>query len=70
MAAIFTQKILTANNRPYQEYIDRGYFRTIEQRYDKGYGEAGVNIKTVVYQSGVDFIRKRLTACGYTQEQA
>lgn len=52
------QKILTENNRPYQQFIDRGYFRVIEQRYDKGYGETCVNIKTVVFQKGVDFIRK------------
>lgn len=55
------QKILTENNRPYQQYIDRGYFRVIEQKYDKGYGETGINIKTVVYQKGIDYIRKRLT---------
>lgn len=59
------QKILTQNNRPYQQYIDRGYFRVIEQKYDKPYGETGVNIKTVVYQSGVDFIRKKLIEAGY-----
>lgn len=53
-------KILTPNNRPYQEYIDRGYFRTVEQHYEKPYGEAGVNIKTLVFQKGVDYIRKRL----------
>lgn len=61
------QKILTENNRPYQQYIDRGYFRVIEQKYDKGYGETGINIKTVVYQKGVDYIRKRLTDAGYKQ---
>ena len=59
------QKILTQNNRPYQQYIDRGYFRVIEQKYDKPYGETGVNIKTVVYQSGVDFIRRKLIETGY-----
>lgn len=61
------QKILTEDNRPYQQYIDHGYFRTIEQKYNKGYGETGINIKTVVYQSGVDFIRKRLIESGYTK---
>lgn len=61
------QKILTENNRPYQQYIDRGYFRVIEQKYDKGYGETGINIKTVVYQKGVDYIRKRLADAGYKQ---
>lgn len=58
------QKILTQNNRPYQQYIDCGYFRVIEQKYDRGYGETGVNIKTVVYQKGVDFIRKKLNEAG------
>lgn len=53
-------RILTSDNRPYQEYIDRGYFRVIEQKYDKGYGEVGINIKTLVFQKGVDFIRRKL----------
>lgn len=61
------QKILTENNRPYQQYIDRGYFRVIEQKYDKGYGETGINIKTVVFQKGVDYIRKKLADAGYKQ---
>lgn len=60
------QRILMADNRPYQDYIDRGYFRVIEQKYDKGYGETGISIKTLVFQKGIDFIRKRLLQC---QEQ-
>lgn len=56
------QKVLTSDNRPYQEYIDRGYFRVIEQKYDRGYGEIGINVKTLVFQKGVDFIRKKLNA--------
>ena len=63
------QKILTQNNRPYQQYIDCGYFRVIEQKYDKGYGETGVNIKTVVFQRGVDFIRKRLKEHGFGESE-
>lgn len=59
------QRILTENNRPYQEYVDRGYFRTIEQKYDKGYGEVGINVKTLVFQKGVDYIRKKLKEAGY-----
>lgn len=54
------RKILTQTNRPYQQYIDLGYFRVIEQKYDKGYGETGISIKTVVFQRGVDFIRRLL----------
>ena len=52
------RKILQPNNRPYQTYIDRGYFRCIESSYTKPNGDTCVNIKTVVYQKGVDFIRK------------
>ena len=52
--------VLQADNRPYQRYIDNGWFRTIEQKYDKGYGETGINIKTLVFQKGVDGIRKLL----------
>lgn len=54
------QNILMENNRPYQKYIDAGYFRVVEQKFDKGYGEIGINIKTLVFQRGVDFIRKKI----------
>ena len=53
--------ILMANNQPYQKYIDAGYFRVIEQRFDRGYGDVGINIKTLVFQKGVDFIRRKLS---------
>ena len=51
------QHVLNRNNIPYQEYIDRGYFRCIESKYTKADGTNCVNIKTVVFQKGVDFIR-------------
>jgi len=54
------KKILQHNNQPYQTYIDRGYFRTIEQSYTHPNGTTHINIKTVVYQKGLDFIRKIL----------
>lgn len=54
------KKVLQANNRPYQTYIDRGYFRCVESSYTKANGDTCVNIKTVVFQKGVDFIRKLL----------
>lgn len=59
--------VLMADNRPYQKYIDSGYFRVVEQKYDKGYGETGINIKTLVFQKGIDFIRKKLRAEGILQ---
>ena len=53
------QNILQKDNIPYQKYIDSGYFRVIEQKYEVG-DEVGINIKTLGFQKGVDFIRKTL----------
>lgn len=51
--------ILDAHNVPYQRYVDRGWFRVIEQHFQKN-GEPVVTTKTLVYQKGVDGIRKML----------
>ena len=50
--------ILMASNQPYQNYVDAGYYRTIESSYTTPDGSTHVNIKTVVYQRGLDFIRR------------
>lgn len=55
------KKILDRKNIPYQQYIDKGYFRTIESTYSKPDGTTCINIKTVIFQKGLDFIRKVLT---------
>lgn len=52
--------ILKQNNEPYQKYIDCGYFRVIEQKYEARPGEIRINIKTLVFQKGIDYIRKIL----------
>lgn len=52
--------ILDRNNIPYQRYVDNGWFRVIEQAYTKN-GEKHINFKTLVYQKGVDAIRKRIS---------
>ncbi len=52
--------VLMKDNIPYQRYIDNGCFRTIEQKYHTPDGETRINIKTLVYQKGVDYIRKIL----------
>jgi anti-repressor protein len=57
-AALREKKILDNGNIPYQEFVDRGYFRVIEQKYTLPNGETRINIKTLVYQKGVDYIRK------------
>ncbi|WP_300630818.1 phage antirepressor KilAC domain-containing protein [uncultured Thomasclavelia sp.] len=49
-----------ANNIPYQKYVDCGYFRVIEQKFSKPNGDTAINIKTLVYQKGINFIKKTL----------
>lgn len=54
------KKILMSNNQPYQKYIDNGWFRQIESKFNLPNGDIKINIKTVVFQKGVDGIRKVL----------
>lgn len=55
------EKILMADNRPYQEFIDREYFRVIEQKWNEPDGSVKISFKTLVYQKGLDFIRRTVT---------
>lgn len=51
--------VLRYDNSPYQVYVDRGYFKQVEMPFTRG-NIVGVGLKTVVFQKGVDFIRKEL----------
>ncbi|MBA1335903.1 MAG: hypothetical protein HPY66_1721 [Firmicutes bacterium] len=53
------RKILMYNNTPYQEYIDRGYFKVVEKPIIMG-GEAINKPQTLVTSKGVDYIAKLL----------
>lgn len=48
-------------NVAYQKYVDCGCFRVIEKKYTKN-GEEHISIKTLVYQKGVDAIRRKIKA--------
>lgn len=50
--------VLRENNQPYQKYVDAGYFRIIESRFNMPSGDVRISLKTVVFQKGVDYIRK------------
>lgn len=56
------RKVLAGDNLPYQKYIDAGWFRVIEQRYNKPTGETRINLKTLVYQKGLKGIRDIITS--------
>lgn len=62
--------ILMQNNRPYQKYVDLGWFRTLESSYQKPNGDTCIYIKTVVFQQGLNGIRKLLEKNGYKQKDA
>lgn len=53
--------VLKHDNIPYQNYIDRGWFRVVENKYRKKDGTHGISLKTVVFQRGLDGIRKLLS---------
>lgn len=52
------QNVLDRNNQPYQKYVDTGYFRVIESKFTLPTGEIKISLKTVVFQKGLDFIRR------------
>jgi anti-repressor protein len=61
--------ILMENNRPYQRYVDAGYFRVIETSWTDPSGDQHIYYKTVVYQKGVEYIRLVLAAAGQLDQK-
>lgn len=53
------KQILDSYNRPYQRYVDAGYFKLSEDKYMIG-DNCVVSTTTFVKQKGVDYIRKLL----------
>ncbi len=59
MAQLREKKILRYNNTPFQEYIDKGYFKlaTTHWTHPKD-GSVHVHVTTMVKQKGLDFLRR------------
>ncbi len=57
-ALLRDEKVLQQNNQPYQKHIDAGRFRVIESSFVKPNGDTCINIKTVIYQRGLDYVLK------------
>ena len=47
------------SNLPYQEYIDRGYFRVVERQFDDKRGESHTYTRTLVTGKGLAVIQQR-----------
>lgn len=63
------QNVLRRNNEPYQEYVQRGWFRQIESHWKDEKGEEHVYLKTVAFQKGVDGIRRLLESLGHRRHE-
>ncbi|TYT78072.1 phage antirepressor KilAC domain-containing protein [Treponema phagedenis] len=50
-------KVLNADNIPYQEYINRGYFRVRESSWRNAKGKTKISLVTEVFQKGMDYLR-------------
>jgi len=55
------EKVFMPGNTPYQKYIDKGYFRLVELKYERADGSTGVGVKPVVFQKGLIYISRKLT---------
>ena len=62
------KNILQPDNKPYQKFVDAGWFRLIETKYnDEMSGELRIYFKTVVFQKGIEKISNILKQLGYSQ---
>ncbi|MFA6904401.1 MAG: phage antirepressor KilAC domain-containing protein [Gallionellaceae bacterium] len=57
-----SQYLLQANNLPYQEHIDRQYFRVTENAYKDKKGEAHTYTRTLITGKGLAYIQSRFMA--------
>ena len=55
--------VLMSDNLPYQEYMDRGYFRVVEGTYNNG-GYNKIYQRTLITPKGQDYIQKRIRDFG------
>lgn len=52
--------VLDSRNAPYQRFVDMGWFRQVETKWQKANGDWQIGIKTVVFQRGVEGIARLL----------
>ena len=57
------------HNLPFQEYLDRGYFKVVEKPYNAN-GETRINFITHVTGKGQQWLTKRLLDLGYLKASA
>lgn len=55
-------RILMSDNRPYQQYLDQGYFRVVESMWKDSADEPHVSFKTLITGKGQAYLAKRFGA--------
>lgn len=61
--------ILNHKNIPYQQYLDRGYFKLVETSWvNPRTQETEIAVKPVLFQKGLDWLDKKLTEEGYQKK--
>lgn len=63
-------RVLLEDNKPYQEYLDRGYFRLIEMPWRADDGQVHVSFKTLVTGKGQVWLQRRYAPPAPAQVQA
>jgi phage antirepressor YoqD-like protein len=62
-----TKKVIQQNNRPYQCYVDLGWFKCVETNWTDSKGYSKISYKTMVYQKGlkgiISLIKKHKEEC-------
>lgn len=61
-ALLRDRQIFRYNNEPYQQYVERGYFKTVEELFEDAYGRSGIYRKAMVSNKGLEFIKKLIDA--------
>jgi anti-repressor protein len=59
-----TKKYLLKDNTPYQEYIDKGFFKIIEQTFQTAYGKQ-TSVKTLITGKGQIYFTEKLRKQAY-----
>lgn len=53
------RKILMDGNRPYQRFIEQGYFRVIERQFNDARGESRIYVKTLITGKGITWLQRQ-----------
>ena len=53
--------LLMANNLPYQQHVNAGYFKVVEKQYKDGRGESKTYTQTLITGRGLTYIQKRIS---------